>query len=182
MNPSIHRSLGCTLVALAAIAVLPARAGAPAPGVDPTIERSGRHDNTVYAGINWTFGVRNGATAVVGYRVAKVSSSGHVDGLKAEIGYVLSGAPMGLGEAKLKYLNGSRYAQAEFGGGYSFASRTPLLGIGVQGPYVAASGDYLFGQGSLLSVGVNTLGHVRHPKETLTCPTGTALQSDGTCD
>ncbi len=179
----MNRSLALALLVLTFAALPTARAGAPAPdpAPDPTVTRTGRHDNSVYAGINWNFGQRNGATVVLGYRVAKVSASGHVDGLKAEIGYVLSGAPMGLAEARLKYLNGSRFAQGEFGAGYSFASQTPLLNLGVQGPYINGSADYLFGKGSMVSIGVNTLGAARRPAETTTCPAGFDLVA-GACE
>ncbi|MEO8312765.1 MAG: hypothetical protein ABI520_16465 [Caldimonas sp.] len=179
----MNRSILGVLALAASAAVVQAHAGATLPpaGTDPTITRTGRHDNRFYAGINWNFGVRDGATVVVGYRGAKVSSGGHVDGFKAEIGYVLSGAPSGLAEARLKYLNGSRSAQGEAGVGFSFASQAPLVNLGVQGPYANGNYDYLFGKGSLGSIGVNTLGRARKPTETATCPAGSSLVS-GLCE
>ena len=179
----MNRTIRNAVFALAATSVFPsAFAGATPPtGEDPTIIRSGRHENRVYAGINWNFGVRDGATIVVGYRAAKVSSGGHVDGFKAEIGYVLSGAPTGLAEARVKYLNGSRSAQGEVGAGFSFASQAPLFNLGVQGPYINGNYDYLFGKGSLGSIGINTLGKARKPTETATCPAGSVLVS-GLCE
>ena len=181
MNRMIHS----VLIALAALALaLPAHAGKGGPTlpptIDPTITKSGRNDNRLYVGINWNFGVRDGATAVVGYRVAKVAAGGHVHGYKAEISYVLSGAPMGLGEARLKYLNGSRSAQGEAGAGYSFASQAFLVNLGVQGPYVNGGVDYLFDKGWLASIGVNTLSRVKKPTETLSCPAGYTL-NNGVC-
>ncbi len=179
----MNRSILGLLALAAAAAVLPARAGTitPPTGTDPTITRTGRHENRLYAGVNWNFGVRDGATVVVGYRGAKIASGGHVDGFKAEIGYVLSGAPSGLAEVRLKYLNGSRSAQGEVGAGFSFASQAPLFNLGVQGPYINGNYDYLFGKGSLGSIGVNTLGKAKKPIETATCPAGSALVS-GLCE
>lgn len=179
----MNRLIRIALALVAAATAVPAGAGAttPPPGSDPTITRTGRHENRLYAGINWNFGVRDGATVVVGYRRAKVSSGGHVDGFKAEIGYVLSGAPTGLAEARLKYLSGSRSAQGEVGAGFSFASQAPLVNLGVQGPYINGNYDYLFGKGSLGSIGVNTLGKPRKPIETATCPAGSVLVS-GLCE
>jgi hypothetical protein len=180
----MNRSIRIALLALVASSTVPsAWAGAtvPPPGTDPTITRTGRHENRVYAGINWNFGVRDGATVVLGYRAAKVSSGGHVDGFKAEIGYVLSGAPTGLAEARVKYLNGSRSAQGEVGAGFSFASQAPLVNLGVQGPYINGGADYLFGKGSLASIGVNTLGKAKKPIETASCPAGSVLVS-GLCE
>ena len=72
------------LFILAAFAMtLPAHAGKGGGTVPPTIEKSGRNDNTVYVGINWNFGVRDGATAVLGYRDAKVKANGNVEGFDA---------------------------------------------------------------------------------------------------
>ena len=99
---------------LAAFAMaLPAHAGTSGGTVPPTIEKSSRNDNTVYVGINWNFGVRDGATAVLGYRDAKVKSNSNVDGWKVEATVVLSGAPMGFGELRAKYLKGERDVQGE---------------------------------------------------------------------
>ncbi len=179
----MNRSIRIALLALVASSTVPcAWAGVtvPPPGTDPTITRTGRHENRVYAGINWNFGVRDGATVVLGYRAAKISSGGHVDGFKAEIGYVLSGAPTGLAEARVKYLNGSRSVQGELGAGFSFASQAPLVNLGVQGPYINGGVDYLFGKGSLASIGVDTLGEAKKPTETATCAAGSVLVS-GVC-
>jgi hypothetical protein len=169
------------LFALAAFALaLPAHAGKGGGEVPPTIEKSGRHDNSIYAGINWNFGARNGATAVLGYRGAKIKSNGHVDGYKAEVTWVLTGAPMGFGEARVKYLNGRRSAQGEIGIGFSGAHEAFLINGGVQGPYANGSVDYLFDKGYLASIGVNSLNKVKNRKETLTCPNGFTLDVD-TC-
>jgi hypothetical protein len=46
----------------------PAFAGNSGSAPTTTITKSSRHDNKVFVGINWNFGVRTGATAVVGYR------------------------------------------------------------------------------------------------------------------
>jgi hypothetical protein len=50
------------------------------------------------------------------------------------------------------------------------------LNAGVQGPYVNLGTDYLFGKGWQPYVGVNTLGRVRAPTESLSCPAGFNLQ------
>ncbi len=177
MSKFIH----AILFASASLAmVLPAHAGKGGGTLPPTIEKQGRHDKRIYAGINWNFGVRDGATAVLGYRAAKVKSNSHVDGYKVEATWVLSGAPMGFGEARVKYLNGRRSAQGEVGIGFSGAHQAFLINGGVQGPYANAGVDYLFDKGWLGSIGVNSLGKVKKPKETLTCPPGYFLDVD-TC-
>ena len=146
--------------------------------VPPTIEKSSRNDNSVYVGINWNFGVREGATAVLGYRDAKVKANGNVDGFKIEATWVLSGAPMGFGELRAKYLKGEREVQGEVGAGFSGAHEAFLLNAGVQGPYINGNLDYLFNKGWLASIGVNSLGKVKKPRETLACPAGYTLDVD----
>jgi len=167
------------LFVLAAFAMaLPAHAG---KGGSPVPEKSSRSDNTVYVGINWNFGVRNGATAVLGYRDAKVKANNNVDGWKVEATVVLSGMNnIGFGEVRAKYLKGERDVQGELGAGFSGAHEAFLLNAGVQGPYVNGNADWMFGKGFLFSIGANTLDKVKRPKEVSTCPPGFTLE-DGTC-
>ena len=155
--------------------VLPAHAGKGGSTVPPTVEKKSRNDNTVYVGINWNFGARDGATAVVGYRDAKVKKTGDVEGWKVEGTWVLSGAPMGFGELRGKWLKGEREVQGELGAGFSGAHGAFLLNAGVQGPYINGNLDYLFNKGILASIGVNTLDKVKKPKKVSTCPEGYTL-------
>lgn len=176
--------LVCAAGACALALAAPAHAGKGGPTEPPTIAASvnneSRNDNKVYAGINWNFGARTGATAVIGYRAAKVRSNNRVRGAKFEVSYILSGAPMGLGEIRVKGLSGSRSLQGELGAGYGFHGQAFLLNMGVQGPYVNAGTDYLFGPGWQPYIGVNTLGKARHARETSSCPAGYSL-SGSTC-
>jgi len=177
----MRKILHGVLFLLAAFALaLPAYAGKGGGTVPPTIEKRSRSDNTIYAGINWNFGARNGATAVLGYRDARIKSNGNVDGFKVEATWVLSGAPTGFGELRAKYLRGERSAQGEVGLGFSAAHEAFLINVGAQGPYINGNLDYLFNKGWLASIGVNSLNKVKRPRETETCPAGFFLQ-DGTC-
>jgi len=176
--------LGCAVAGSALALAAPVHAGKGGPTQPPTIAASvskeSRNDNKVYAGIQWNFGARTGATAVVGYRAAKVRSNDRVRGAKVEVSYVLSGAPMGLGEFRVKGLAGSRSLQGELGAGYGFQGQAFLLNMGVQGPHVVAGTDYLFGPGWQPYIGVNTLGKARKARETFSCPAGYSL-SGSTC-
>lgn len=163
--------LGTVFAALA----LPAHAGKGGPTPTPTTTKQGRTDNKVYVGINWNFGAREGATAVLGYRAAKTNDRDRVHGAKVELTYVLSGAPMGFGEVRVKALQGRRSAQGELGLGYSIQGEAFLLNGGVQGAYVNAGTDYVFGKGWMPSIGINTLGRLRGATETTTCPAGSTL-------
>ena len=181
----MHRPLlGCALATLALALAAPAHAGkggpVPPPTVAASVSKESRNDNKVYAGINWNFGARTGATAVLGYRGAKIRSNDRVRGFKVEASYILSGAPMGFGEFRVKGLAGSRSLQGELGAGYGFHGQAFLLNAGVQGPYVNAGTDYLFGPGWQPYIGVNTLGKPRHARETSSCPAGYTL-SGSTC-
>jgi len=155
--------------------VLPAHAGKGGSTVPPTVEKKSRNDNTVYVGINWNFGARDGATAVLGYRDAHVKKNSNVDGWKVEATWVLSGAPMGFGEVRAKWLKGERDVQGELGAGFSGAHQAFLLNAGVQGPYINGNLDYLFNKGILASIGVNSLDKVKKPKKVSTCPAGYTL-------
>jgi hypothetical protein len=177
----MRKILHGVLFLLAAFALtLPAHAGKGGGSIPPTVEKKGRNDNSIYAGINWNFGVRNGATAVLGYRDARVKNNGNVDGWKVEATVVLSGAPIGFGEVRAKYLAGSRDVQGEIGLGFSGAHEAFLIAGGVQGPYVNGNVDYLFNKGWLGSIGVNTLNKVKKRKESTSCPEGYFLE-DGVC-
>ena len=182
---SIIRNASLVL-ALQALAIS-AFAGTGGPTLPPTVPadvtKSSRNDNKIYAGINWNWGAREGATAVLGYRAAKVRSNDRVRGAKVELSYILSGAPMGLGEVRVKGLAGKRSLQGELGAGFSFQQQAFLLNAGVQAPYVNGGTDFLFGKGWQPYIGVNTLGRVKPARETLSCPAGYSLSgSDCTLD
>lgn len=177
-----YRCIASLVLACSGFAALPANAGKGGPVTPPTITPAtatmvSRNDNGAYAGINWNFGVRNGATAVVGYRAARVNGRDHVDGGKAEFTWVLSGGPPGPGEFRLKAINGRRDLQGELGFGYSFHESAFLLNVGAQGAYANAGVDYLFDKGWLGSIGVNSLDRVEHPGIVWSCPAGATLDA-----
>lgn len=77
---------------------------------------------------NW--GVREGATAVIGYRWAKVKDNERVTGGLVDLTFALTGAPVGLGEVHVKALQGRRSVQGELGVGYGFQGEAFLLNGG----------------------------------------------------
>ena len=92
-----------------------------------TINKQSRDDNSVFVGINWNTGTREGFTGVVGYRMARVDQSDNVRGGIIDLTFPLTGADFGLGELHLKYLGGSNNVQGEAGVGYSFQGDAFLL-------------------------------------------------------
>lgn len=170
------------LVAAVSLAIVcPAHAGKGGPSPVTTITKQSRKDNKVFVGINWNFGVRSGATAVLGYRWAKVKSNDRVHGALADITFVLTGAPVGLGEFHVKALSGSRSVQGELGVGYGFQGEAFLVNGGVRVPYANVGTDYLFGKGWQPYIGVDTLKRVKAHAETTTtsCPSGFDLSNGG---
>ena len=171
------------VVAVASVALaLPAWAGVGGTAPTTTITKQGRNDNKIFAGINWNWGVRNGATAVIGYRWAKIKDNERVHGALIDMTFALSGAAVGPGEIHLKALQGRRSVQGELGVGYGLQAGAFLLNGGVRAPYVNLGTDYLFGKGWQPYIGIDTLGRVKKPDEvsTTTCPAGSVLQN-GTC-
>ena len=180
MKNTLFPSLLFAAIALAI--ACPAHAGKGGPSPVTTITKQSRKDNKVFVGINWNFGVRTGATAVVGYRWANVNSNNRVHGALADLTFVLSGAPVGVGEFHVKALSGSRSVQGELGVGYGFQGEAFLVNGGVRVPYANVGTDYLFGKGWQPYVSVDTLKRVKAPQETTTtsCPSGFTLVN-GAC-
>ncbi len=179
----MNRSLLAALLAVASLALAPpAHAGATGPQPTQTITKQGRNDNKLFVGINWNWGVREGATAVVGYRWAKVKDNAHVNGALVDLTIALTGAPVGLGEFHVKALQGSRSVQGELGLGYGFQGEAFLLNGGVRGPFVNLGTDYLFGKGWQPYAGIDTLDRTKGSTETTTstCPAGFDLVN-GAC-
>ena len=171
-------------LALATLVVaLPAEAGTGGGTQPTTVTNSSRNDNKIFVGINWNFGVRTGVTAVVGYRIAHVSSSDHVTGALIDLTVPLTGAPIQIGEVHLKGIDGTRSVQGELGVGYGFQAAAFLVNGGVRAPYANAGTDYLFGKGWQPYIGVDTLKRVRPHAQTVvqSCPAGDTLLPDGTC-
>ena len=175
--------LAISLASATLVVALPAEAGKGGGIPATTITNASRHDNKVFVGINWNFGVRTGATAVVGYRWAHVSTSDHVKGALIDLTVPLTGAPIQLGEFHLKGLEGTRTVQGELGVGYGFQADAFLVNGGVRAPYANVGSDYLFGKGWQPYVGVDTLKKVKPHAQTVVenCPPSDVL-SDGTCD
>ena len=164
--------LGSALVAPAAHA---GKGGGP---VAPTMTNQKLSDNQAFIGLQWNFGVRNGASVVVGYRWAKVTSDDKVNGGQIAFNYAITGTT-GPGELRLNWLSGTRSAQGELGLGYSFHAASFLANAAVQGSYVYGGIDYLVNKGFQPYIGVNTVHYKRVPY-LQTCPLGTTL-GGGNC-
>ena len=176
----------CAATAVALVTALigvPALAGKGGPAPTLTIKKNDRDEKKVFVGLNWNFAARDGLTAVLGYRWARVDKQDKVVGGLADITMPVTGdAAWSLGEIHIKGLAGARTVQGELGLGYSFERSAFVVNGGVRAPYVNAGVDYLIGQGFMPYVGVDSLGRPSSHTErkVLTCPAGFTV-SGNTC-
>lgn len=106
----------------------------------------GTKTNTnAYAGLNWSLGGGWTPSVVLGVFNTRVKADGDTEGANLTFHLNLAGG-IKPGKIKLSYLNGKEDIQGELGIGYDFMRSAPLLGLGVNAPYVAAGVDgYLNG-------------------------------------
>ena len=175
------RSMRWALMAVSAAVVLPAAyAGKGGPPIPATVTKQKSKDNKAFVGLQWNFGVREGLSAVVGYRWATVGPDNKARGQQLDFTYALTGNS-GPGELHLKGFDGRRDLQGELGFGYGFHAGAFLLNFGAQGPNVNVGADYLFGKGFQPYVGVNSVGKYKNESDLLSCPSGYTL-SGATCN
>ena len=67
-------------------------------------------------------------------------------------------------------LIGSPSVQGEAGFGYDFANNQPLIGVGIQGPYVESGANYLFDGRLHPYLGANTWGNAPSRNTIVTPP------------
>ena len=77
---------------------------------------------------------------VLGVFHTKVKSNGDTHGANLAFHVNLAGG-INPGKLKLSSLNGQEHIQCEIGAGYDFMRSAPLLGLGLNGPFVAAGVD-----------------------------------------
>lgn len=102
---------------------------------------SGAKTNTnAYAGLNWSLGGSWTPAVVVGVFNTRVKANGDTEGANLAFHLNLAGG-IKPGKLKLSYLNGKENVQGEVGVGYDFLRGAPLLGLGVNGPFIGAGVD-----------------------------------------
>lgn len=110
-----------------------------------TTTASTKTNNNAYAGVNWSLGSGWTPSVVLGLFHTRVKSDGDTQGANLAFHLNLAGG-IKPGKVKLSYLNGKENIQGELGVGYDFMRSAPLLGLGLNGPFVAVGGDgYLNG-------------------------------------
>ena len=111
--------------------------------VPPTI--SGTNDTRAGIGLRYEFG--DNAVEVVGtVRQTYTDTNNTVTGGLGEIAFPFVSQRKRLPKLRVMGLYGSPSIQGEAGLGYDFANQQPLLGLGVQGPYVEGGVNVLLNQ------------------------------------
>lgn len=101
-------------------------------------------NDQVYAGLKWTLNEGMKPEVLLGVRHEDMSAGGHTYGGDVSLSaQFIDGFKMG--QAKIKYLNGSNNIQGEVGTGYDFTHGLFLSG-GMNGPYMNLGADYLIKQ------------------------------------
>lgn len=129
-----------------------------------------------YAGLNWALGGGYTPALVLGVTNVKVKTNGDTTGARLAFHLNLAGGPAP-GMLKLSYLNGKEDFQGEIGAGYNFIKSAPLLGLGVNGPYVSAGIDAYLNSSIVPYASINSQGAFSKPK-----PRTTPGSSVASCD
>lgn len=143
----------CAALAIAVFAVTEyAMAGTP---VVPVTTVTGTEDTRVGIGLRFEFG-DNTAQVVGTVRHTYTNTDNNVTGALAELAVPIF--PNTNFAPKIRALGafGNTTFQGEAGIGYDFANQQPLIGVGIQGPYVEAGANYLFDGQFHPYIGVDT--------------------------
>ena len=135
-------------------------AGAPA-----TTTFGGVDQTSVGIGLRFEFG--DNVPEVVGtVRHTYTDTNNTVTGALAELAIPLSEKLKFAPKVRVMGLVGSPSVQGEAGIGYDFANQQPLIGVGIQGPYIEGGANYLFDGQLNPYIGVDTFGNA--PTHTVT--------------
>ena len=130
--------------------------GFPLPPA-PITTVTGTNDTRAGIGLRFEFG-DNAAEIVGTVRQTYTDTNNNVSGGMGEIAMPVFTQRKRLPKLRLMGLYGSTSVQGEAGIGYDFANQQPLLGLGVQGPYVEGGVNILLNQEFHPYIGANTFG------------------------
>jgi hypothetical protein len=130
--------------------------------VTTTTGSTGKNNTNAYAGVNWSMGGSWTPAVVLGVFRTHVKSDGDTQGANLAFHLNLAGG-IAPGKLKLSYLNGKENIQGEIGAGYDFVRSAPLLGIGLNGPFIAAGVDGYLNQGIVPYVTLQSQGKFSKP-------------------
>jgi len=131
-------SLAIAAVLASSIAV----AGVPATTYNlvTTTGNASKTETKAYIGLNWSMDGGAMPSLVLGALRPRVKSNGDTEGANLAFHINLAGG-IKPGKLKLAYINGKEDLQGEVGVAYDFLKSVPLLGLGINAPYVNAGVD-----------------------------------------
>ena len=141
--------------------------------------------NRGYVGLEWVFGKGPTPAMVIGFRHAKVDSTGDSHGGDVSFSFdVFNGFQAG--KIRTKYFNGQDEVQGEIGAGFDFSNGF-FVGAGVKAPFTNIGVDYLFSPDRAWQpyFRLDSLKRYNKPQETsgTTCPFGYIyVPATGLCD
>ncbi len=126
---------------LATILVTTALAATQALALPPVVAAPGARSNTNgYLGLSWTLGGSKVPAVVVGVFNTRVKADGDTEGSHLSLSVNVENG-VKLQRAKLGYIKGQEDGQGEIAAGYDFSKGEPLLGLGVNLPYLGLGVD-----------------------------------------
>jgi len=158
---TISLAIGLALVSSAALA----GSFVPPPQyslVSSTSGSTSKNNTNAYAGLNWSLGGNWTPALVLGVFRTHVKSDGDTQGANLAFHLNFAGG-IKPGKLKLSYLNGKENIQGEIGAGYDFMRSAPLLGLGLNGPFIAAGVDGYLSQGLVPYVTLQSQGKFSKP-------------------
>ncbi len=132
-----------------------------------TTGSASKTETQAYVGLNWTIGGGAIPALVLGVFRAKVDADGDTTGGNLAFHVNLAGG-IKPGKLKLSYLDGKEDLQGELGIGYDFLKGAPLLGVGLNAPYLGAGVDAYAGLGFLPYATLHSQGKFDKPNRTRT--------------
>lgn len=154
MNATKYAAMVIAVFALTEIAMAGSGIITP-PG--PVTTFSGTDDTRVGIGLRFEFG-DNTVQVVGSVRHTYTNTDNNVTGALAEIAVPVFPDTNFAPKVRAMGTFGNTTFQGEAGIGYDFANEQPLIGVGVQGPYVEAGANYLFDGQFHPYIGVDSYG------------------------
>ena len=124
-------------------------------------------ETRAFVGLNWRLGGGATPALVLGASRAKVKSDGDTAGGNLAFHLNLAGG-IKPGKLKLGYIKGKENLQGEAAIGYDFLKNAPLLGLGLNAPYINAGVDASMKAGFVPYGTVHSQGKFDKPNQTQT--------------
>jgi hypothetical protein len=153
------------VLALCTLSASTAFAGSSLYTLIPATGSASETKTRAFAGLNWQLGGGMTPALVLGVSRVKVKSDGDTSGGNLAFHVNLAGG-VAPGKLKLSYINGKENIQGEAGIGYDFLKNAPLLGLGVNGPYIGAGVDAYMAHGFIPHVTLHSQDEFDKPNQT----------------